>query len=56
MLMDPDMRRVDEDAFEIGILGQSLENALPESACGEHRSGPYFVDWIGGGALPSPSG
>src|SRR5580658_1086031 len=29
MLMDPDQRRIDEDVFEIWILGQVLENPLP---------------------------
>jgi hypothetical protein len=29
MLMDPDVRRVDEDIFEIGIIRQTLENPLP---------------------------
>jgi hypothetical protein len=31
MLMDPDVRRVDEDVFEIGIIGQGLENPLPDA-------------------------
>ena len=29
--MDPDVRRVDEDVFEIGIIRQSLENPLPDA-------------------------
>jgi hypothetical protein len=29
--MDPDVRRVDEDVFEIGIIRQGLENALPHA-------------------------
>jgi hypothetical protein len=29
MLLDPDQRRIDEDVFEIRILGQVLENPLP---------------------------
>ena len=31
MLVDPDVRRVDEDIFEIGIIRQGLENALPDA-------------------------
>ena len=31
MLMDPDVCRVDEDVFEIGIIRQSLENSLPDA-------------------------
>ena len=31
MLMDPDVWRVDEDVFEIGIIRQSLENPLPDA-------------------------
>jgi hypothetical protein len=27
--MDPDVRRVDEDVFEIGIIRHPLENPLP---------------------------
>ena len=34
MLMDPDMRRVDEDVFEIGIIGQGLENPVPDALLG----------------------
>ena len=29
--MDPDVRRVDEDVFEIGIVRQGLENPLPDA-------------------------
>ena len=29
--MDPDVRRVDEDVFEIGIIRQGLEKALPDA-------------------------
>ena len=29
--MDPDVRRVDEDIFEIGIIRQGLENPLPDA-------------------------
>src|ERR1700674_5282974 len=31
MLMDPDVWRVDEDVFEIGIIRQGFENALPHA-------------------------
>src|SRR4029077_15998521 len=31
MLMDPDVRRIDEDIFEIGIIRQTLENSLPST-------------------------
>ena len=31
MLMDPDVRRVEEDVFEIGIIGQGLEKAFPDA-------------------------
>jgi hypothetical protein len=31
MLMDPDVCRVDEDVFEIGIIRQGFENALPHA-------------------------
>lgn len=31
MLMDPDVCRVDEDVFEIGIIGQVLENPVPDA-------------------------
>ena len=27
--MDPDVRRIDEYIFEIGIIRETLENALP---------------------------
>ena len=29
MLMHPDMRRVEEDIFEVRIIRQALENPLP---------------------------
>lgn len=31
MLMDPDVRRIDENIFEIGIIRQTLENPLPSA-------------------------
>lgn len=31
MLVDPDECAVDEDIFEIGIIAEGLENALPDS-------------------------
>ena len=31
MLVDPDERAVDEDIFEIGIVAESLEKALPDA-------------------------
>jgi len=31
MLMDPDVRRVEQDVFEIGIIRQALENPLPDA-------------------------
>ena len=31
MLVDPDECAVDEDIFEIGIVAESLENALPNA-------------------------
>ena len=31
MLMDPDVRGVDEDVFEIEIIRQALENVLPDT-------------------------
>ena len=31
MLMDPDVRRVDEDVFEVGIIRQGFENPLPDA-------------------------
>ena len=31
MLVDPDERAVDEDVFEIRIVGEGLENALPDT-------------------------
>ncbi len=34
MLMDPDVRRVDEHIFEIGIIRQTLENSLPSALLG----------------------
>ena len=31
MLMDPDVRRVEEDVFEIRIIRQGLENPFPDA-------------------------